>query len=74
MEALYLLIPVSLGLATFFVVACVVAIRLGQFDELDSPKWRLLMEGDGGLRPAFIPAAQAENSPAASGEKEFTGK
>ncbi|HKP95914.1 MAG TPA: cbb3-type cytochrome oxidase assembly protein CcoS [Fibrobacteria bacterium] len=41
MSVLILLIAVSLALSAAFVAACIVSIRSGQFDDLDSPRWRV---------------------------------
>ena len=41
MSALVLLIAVSLALSTLFVAACILSIRSGQFDDMESPKWRV---------------------------------
>ena len=44
MAVIYILIPVSILLAGGFVVVCLAAIRGGQFDDLESPKWRILFD------------------------------
>lgn len=44
MTVLVLLIPVSLGLAALAVAACLISIRAGQFDDLESPRWRMLFD------------------------------
>jgi cbb3-type cytochrome oxidase maturation protein len=44
MTVLLLLVPVSLGLAALAVAACLISIRAGQFDDLESPRWRLLFD------------------------------
>jgi cbb3-type cytochrome oxidase maturation protein len=64
MEVLYVLIPVSIALAAASVVACLYAIRGGQFDDLESPPWRILFEDrktDG--IPLVSGAAAAETKP-----------
>jgi cbb3-type cytochrome oxidase maturation protein len=45
MSVLILLIPISLIMASIFVALCVTSIRSGQFDDLESPRWRVLFEG-----------------------------
>ena len=50
MEILYLLIPLALVLAGFIVWAFLWAIRAGQFDDLEGPAHRILMDED--QRPA----------------------
>jgi len=42
MSVLFLLIFVSLSLSILFVVMCILSIRGGQFDDLESPQWRML--------------------------------
>jgi cbb3-type cytochrome oxidase maturation protein len=44
MSVFLVLIPVSLALATAFVLLCLASIRDGQFDDLESPRWRILFE------------------------------
>ncbi len=67
MESLYLLIPLSIVLA--FVIAVVFwwATRSGQFDDMEGPAHRILMDDD---RPAQAKAetgtASATETPAAS--------
>ncbi|MBI3545266.1 MAG: cbb3-type cytochrome oxidase assembly protein CcoS [Gammaproteobacteria bacterium] len=46
MEILYLLIPLALVLAGFIVWAFLWAIRAGQFDDLEGPAHRILMDED----------------------------
>lgn len=44
MSVLLLLIPVSVALAGFFVFMCIKAIKKGQFDDMESPAWRMLFD------------------------------
>ena len=44
MSVLYLLIPISIVMAAGFVIVCLKAIRGGQFDDLESPQWRVLFD------------------------------
>jgi cbb3-type cytochrome oxidase maturation protein len=44
MSVLYLLIPLSLLLAGLFVALCLIAIKSGQFRDLESPRWRILFD------------------------------
>jgi cbb3-type cytochrome oxidase maturation protein len=44
MEVLLLLIPLSVALAAGFTLACLRAIGQGQFDDLESPRWRMLFD------------------------------
>lgn len=47
MSVLFLLIGVSLTLSALFVVICILSIRGGQFDDLESPKWRAIFSAQG---------------------------
>jgi cbb3-type cytochrome oxidase maturation protein len=44
MEALYVLIPISLGLATGALVSFIWAAKKGQFNDLSSPAERVVLE------------------------------
>lgn len=44
MEVLFLLIPLSVLLAAGFTAACIIAIKKGQYADLESPKWRILFD------------------------------
>lgn len=44
MSVLLFLVPVSLLLAALFTAVCVMSIRAGQFDDLESPRWRMLFD------------------------------
>ena len=46
MTILYFLIPLSLVLLGLAVWAFFWAVNSGQFDDLDSPAWRILLEDD----------------------------
>ncbi|MCA8967737.1 MAG: cbb3-type cytochrome oxidase assembly protein CcoS [Planctomycetes bacterium] len=46
MDVLYLLIPLSLVLIALIVWAFVYAVRSGQFDDLEGPAHRILMDDD----------------------------
>lgn len=46
MDILYLLIPLSIVLVTVIVVAFLWAIRSGQFDDLEGPAHRVLLDDE----------------------------
>jgi len=46
MESLYLLIPISVVLVFVIGVAFWWSVRSGQFDDLEGPAYRILMEDD----------------------------
>jgi cbb3-type cytochrome oxidase maturation protein len=57
MSVLLLLIPVSVGLSALFVFICVKAIRAGQFDDMQSPAWRVLFD------PPQPPSSETRKAP-----------
>lgn len=56
MTILYLLIPLGLILVSVAVWAFFWAVGSGQFDDLDSPAWRIVMDDD--RAPPAIPGHQ----------------
>ena len=46
MSVLYLLIPLGIILLALSVWAFFWAVRRGQFDDLDSPAWQILLDDD----------------------------
>lgn len=46
MDILYLLVPLSLVLVAIIVAAIVWAVKSRQFDDLDGPAHRILMDDD----------------------------
>ena len=59
MDILYVLIPMSVVLVIIIVAAFLWAIRSGQFDDLEGPAHRILLDDD--ERPES-PATSAESS------------
>lgn len=47
MEVLYLLVPIAMVLVAGIVIVLIWAVQSGQFDDLDSPAHRILMDDDG---------------------------
>lgn len=56
MNILYLLIPLSLVLLGFAIWAFIWAIRSGQFDDMEGPAHRILMDDDDPRVPHQKPA------------------
>jgi cbb3-type cytochrome oxidase maturation protein len=52
MESVYLLIPVSVILVFGIAVAFWWSVRSGQFDDLEGPGFRILMDDDQPIQPA----------------------
>lgn len=46
MEALYWLIPIALGVMIVMVVAFIYTVKNGQYDDLEGPAHRILMDDD----------------------------
>lgn len=65
METLYLLIPVSVLLVFFVGLAFWWSLRSGQFDDLDGPAYRVLMDDDRSKDKA--PESATEAAAAAAG-------
>lgn len=66
MESVYLLVPVSVALVFLIALVFWKSVRGGQFDDLEGPGFRILMDDDrpGPTPPAKTPVA-GENDPAA---------
>ncbi len=63
METLYLLIPISVVLVFLIAIAFWWSLRSGQFDDLEGPAYRILMDDDRAPSPpseATDPAARRE--------------
>ncbi len=61
-SSLYILIPISLLLVFAIGVVLWWSVRSGQFDDLEGPAYRIIMDDDG-------PQAESEDANPASGEK-----
>lgn len=46
MSVLYLVLPVGIALSALFLWGCVRAIQSGQFDDLETPAHRVLLDED----------------------------
>lgn len=46
MSVLYIALPIALGLGAAGLWACVYCIRSGQFEDLDTPPFRMLIDED----------------------------
>lgn len=46
MEVLYLIIPITLILVTVIIVFLWWSSRSGQYDDMEGPAWRILMDDD----------------------------
>lgn len=57
MSVLYLMLPMALLIAGFFVWVFIRSVRGGQFDDLDTPPIRAIFDDDGG-EPVAHPDAE----------------
>jgi cbb3-type cytochrome oxidase maturation protein len=48
MELVYYLLPLALSLGALFLLGFLFAVRAGEFDDLDTPAHRILLDDDGG--------------------------
>lgn len=46
MEALYMLIPIAIGVMIIVVIAFAYTVKSGQYDDLEGPAHRILMDDD----------------------------
>ncbi|MDH3513608.1 MAG: cbb3-type cytochrome oxidase assembly protein CcoS [Gammaproteobacteria bacterium] len=63
MEILYLLVPLAVIIAGVIVWAFLWSIRSGQFDDLEGPAHRILMDEEDSPRPRAGPAPDTEKPP-----------
>ncbi|MDD3517142.1 MAG: cbb3-type cytochrome oxidase assembly protein CcoS [Chromatiales bacterium] len=66
MEILYLLIPLALGLMVIVVLAFIWTVKTGQYDDLEGPAHRILMDDDDPL----IPQENRPRKPDGKGDDE----
>lgn len=59
MDILYLLIPISLVLVAFIALVLLWAVRSGQFEDMEGPAHRILMDDD---QPASGKAEQKKET------------
>ncbi|MFN5469430.1 MAG: cbb3-type cytochrome oxidase assembly protein CcoS [Pirellulaceae bacterium] len=62
MSVLFLAVPIALLFAGGAVVAFWLAARQGQFDDLDTPAWRMLQDEADRLRPSSQPLEEEQKS------------
>ncbi|MEW6157544.1 MAG: cbb3-type cytochrome oxidase assembly protein CcoS [Verrucomicrobiota bacterium] len=56
MIVIFLLIPLSIVIATCFLAAFIWAVRSGQYEDTCTPSWRLLLEDISGTRSGASPS------------------
>ncbi|BAN68249.1 cbb3-type cytochrome oxidase assembly protein CcoS [endosymbiont of unidentified scaly snail isolate Monju] len=68
MEILFLLIPLAIGLMAVAVVFFLWTVKSGQYDDLEGPAHRILMDDDDPLIPGNRRAAARERGKAGDSE------
>jgi len=69
MSVIYVLLPVALALAAAALWAFIHAVRSGQYDDLDSPAVRMLLDDDGSEEPGKEPGKGKAMGKAKSGDR-----
>ncbi len=70
METLYLLIPISVVLVFLIAIAFWWSLRSGQFDDLEGPAYRVLMDDDSPRPPASSAEAGADGESSGDFQKK----
>lgn len=63
MEILYLLIPIAVLMAAIAIVAFIISVRSGQYDDMEGPGHRILMDDDDPLIPEYHPKRKSKSLP-----------
>ena len=69
METLYLLIPISVVLVFLIAIAFWWSLRSGQFDDLEGPAYRILMDDDRSSPPTATTDAVTPAEPGSDSER-----
>ena len=74
MSVLYLLIPLAVGLMVVAVAFFLWTVRTGQYDDLEGPAHRILMDDDDPMIPGNArPKEKGQAGPAESGDRQDGG-
>ncbi|MBK8453465.1 MAG: cbb3-type cytochrome oxidase assembly protein CcoS [Thiofilum sp.] len=65
MDALYMLIPIAIGVMFVIVIAFIYTVKSGQYDDLEGPAHRILMDDD----DPRIPHQSTEPQPTSPSDK-----
>ena len=55
MDILYILVPIAILLAGIAIAAFILSVRSGQYDDLEGPGHRILMDDDDPMIPRYEP-------------------
>jgi cbb3-type cytochrome oxidase maturation protein len=58
MSVIYVVMPIAFALATGAVISFVWAARRGQFDDLETPRWRVLFDDTPDKKPVVEKPAE----------------
>lgn len=61
MEILYLLIPMAVIMAGIAIAAFIISVRSGQYDDMEGPGHRILMDDDDPLIPKYRPKRKSKS-------------
>jgi len=59
-EVIYILLPISLVFVAAAVIVFTRAVRSGQFDDLETPQWRVIADDDGDAKRGRTSKGPAE--------------
>lgn len=59
MEILYMLVPMAVILAAVAVAAFIFSVRSGQYDDMEGPGHRILMDDDDPMIPDYKPGKKS---------------
>lgn len=58
-----MLIPIAIGVMVVVVVAFIYTVKSGQYDDLEGPAHRILMDDDDPRIPGYQPSPEAPSPP-----------
>jgi cbb3-type cytochrome oxidase maturation protein len=65
MNALYLQILIGVGVMVVIVIGFIISVKSGQYDDLDSPAYRILMDDDDPRIPSNNQSKDKKNTDSA---------
>jgi cbb3-type cytochrome oxidase maturation protein len=70
MDALYMLIPIALGVMVVVVIAFIFTVKSGQYDDMEGPAHRILMDDDDPRIPGQQSKQPQDQAPTSATEKK----
>jgi cbb3-type cytochrome oxidase maturation protein len=74
MEVVFSLVGISVLLVLLVAVALIWSVRSGQFEDLEGPAWRMIMDDDDDVRPPGETAPEDTAASASSARAEEPGE